>query len=249
MAEIEVPGPEPDWQPATQPSYGTGRNPAHQFSVWEHSVHLFQMIGVLALPVQPVAERLRLIVERSWDGLDSLDAVLFELRGFGFAISKHDGNPVGVSYVWLTMPHEQADQALDTLLEVVGIGEDAIVFRGNPHEGPGEGLGGGCGGNLGGSSGEGPGKGSGEDLGERIGPARIGPARDGPARDGPARDGGALGCGSPDGGSSDGGSPDSGSSDGGSPGDGTGGTSSASPRTWFRRALRTARASGFPFRK
>ncbi|MFF3001023.1 hypothetical protein ACFVTC_41850 [Streptomyces sp. NPDC057950] len=94
------------------------------------------MIGVLALPVQPVAQRLRLHVERSWDGLDDLDVVLFRLKGFSFAISKHDGNPVGISHVWLTQPQEQADKALDTLLEVVGIGENAVVFRGDAHEDP-----------------------------------------------------------------------------------------------------------------
>ncbi|AJF69362.1 hypothetical protein [Streptomyces vietnamensis] len=134
MTEIEVPGPEPDWQPAVQPPYYTGKNPAHQYSVWEHSAPLFQMIGALALPVQPVAQRLRLHVERSWDGLDDLDVVLFRLKGFSFAISKHDGNPAGVSYVWLTQPHEQANKALDTLLEAVGIEEDAVAFRGDAHE-------------------------------------------------------------------------------------------------------------------
>ncbi|MDG9687867.1 hypothetical protein QC334_34935 [Streptomyces sp. DH18] len=138
MTEVEVPGPELDWQPATQAPYGTGRNPAYQYSAWEHSAHLFQMIGGLVLPVQPVAQRLRLHVERSWDGLDELDAVLFELKGFSFAISKHDGNPLGISYVWLTQPHEQADKALDALLEVVGIGENTVAFRGDAHEDPAE---------------------------------------------------------------------------------------------------------------
>ncbi|WP_228183971.1 hypothetical protein [Streptomyces anulatus] len=138
MTEIEVPGPELDWQPATQAPYYSGKNPAYQYSAWEHSAHLFQMIGGLALPVQPVAQRLRLHVERSWDGLDELDAVLFELKGFSFAISKHDGNPLGIAYVWLTQLHEQADKALDTLLEVVGIGENAVAFRGDAHEDPAE---------------------------------------------------------------------------------------------------------------
>ncbi|MER5758145.1 hypothetical protein [Streptomyces sp. NPDC002082] len=138
MTEIEVPGPEPDWQPATQPSYYTGKNPAYQYSVWEHHAPLFQMIGGLALPVQPVAQRLRLHVERSWDGLDDLDVVLFRLKGFSFAISKHDGIQPAVSCVWLTQPHEQADKALDALLEVVGIGEDAVAFRGDPDEDPAE---------------------------------------------------------------------------------------------------------------
>lgn len=79
VAEIEVPGPDPDWQPATRPPYYTGKNPASQYSLWEHSVPLFQMIGALELSVQPVAERLRLHVERSWDALDELDVVLFRL--------------------------------------------------------------------------------------------------------------------------------------------------------------------------
>lgn len=134
MTEIEVPGPEPDWQPATQPPYYTGKNPANQYSLWEHSVPLFQMIGALKLPVEPVAKRLRLGVERSWDGLDELDVVLFRLNGFRFAISKHDSHPFGFSYVWLTQPHEQAGKALDTLLAVVGIGEDVVAFRGDAHD-------------------------------------------------------------------------------------------------------------------
>ncbi|MFF4421540.1 hypothetical protein ACFY04_12260 [Streptomyces sp. NPDC001549] len=134
MTEIEVPGPDPGWQPATQPPYYTGKNPALQYSLWEHSAPLFQMIGALALPVQPVAERLRLRVERSWDGLDGLDVVVFRLEGFTFAINKHDDHPLGYSYIWLTQPHEQADKALDTLLEAVGVGEDAIAFRGDAHD-------------------------------------------------------------------------------------------------------------------
>ncbi|MFJ6495830.1 hypothetical protein [Streptomyces virginiae] len=56
MTETEVPGPEPDWQRATQPPYCTGKNPAHQYSLWEPSAPLFQVIGALALPVQPVWE-------------------------------------------------------------------------------------------------------------------------------------------------------------------------------------------------
>ncbi|MEV6682332.1 hypothetical protein AB0N09_36555 [Streptomyces erythrochromogenes] len=96
------------------------------------------MIGALALPVQPVARRLCLHVERSWDGLDGLDVVMFRLEGFSLAISKHDGNPLGISYVWLTQPHERADEALDALLEAVGIGEEAVAFRGDAHDHRGE---------------------------------------------------------------------------------------------------------------
>lgn len=86
--------------------------------------------------MQPAARRLRLLVERSWDGLDALDVVLFRLRGFSFALSEHDGNPAGISLVWLTQRHEDADKALDVLLEVIGIGEEAVAFRGDPDEEP-----------------------------------------------------------------------------------------------------------------
>ncbi|MGW6872074.1 hypothetical protein [Streptomyces xanthophaeus] len=131
MTETEVPGPEPDWQPAMQPPYSTGKDQAHQYSLWQHSASLFEMIGALAMPVHPVAQRLGLEIERSWDGLDGLDVALFRLHGFSFAISKHDAHPFGYSYVWLTQPHKEADTALDTLLEVVGMGEDAVALRGD----------------------------------------------------------------------------------------------------------------------
>ncbi|MER5890055.1 hypothetical protein ABT160_40050 [Streptomyces sp. NPDC001941] len=138
MTSTEVPGPEPEWQPAVQPPYYTGKNPAYQYSVWAHVSPLFQVIGVLSLPVQPIARRLRLQVERSWDGLDDLDVVMFRLKGFSFAVSKHDGNPAGVSLVWLTQPHEEADKALDVLLETVGLGEEAVDHRGDPGADPAE---------------------------------------------------------------------------------------------------------------
>ncbi|MFF5638217.1 hypothetical protein [Streptomyces sp. NPDC012825] len=136
MAEIEMPGPDPNWQPAVQMPYYTGKNPAYQYSVWERCAPLFQMIGGLVLPVQSVAWRLRLQVERFWDGLDELDVVLFRLKGFSFAISKHDGDPRDIYDVWLTQPHERADEALGALLQVIGIGEDAVAFRGNAHKAP-----------------------------------------------------------------------------------------------------------------
>jgi hypothetical protein len=138
LTSAETPGPESDWQPATSPPYYTGKNPAHQWSVWEHCSPLFQMIGGLELPVKPVANRLRLHVERSWDGLDELDVVLFLLRGFSFAVSKHVGNPAGVSLVWLTQPHADADRALDALLEVIGVSEEIVAFRGDFRDTPRE---------------------------------------------------------------------------------------------------------------
>ncbi|MFI5808451.1 hypothetical protein [Streptomyces sp. NPDC051561] len=117
---------------------GKVQRQSHQWSVWEHRSPLFQMIGGLELPVQPVANRLRLHVERSWDGLDDLDVVLFLLRGFSFAVSKHGGNPAGVSLVRLTQPHVDADKVLDALLEVLGVSEEIVAFRGDFRDTPSE---------------------------------------------------------------------------------------------------------------
>ncbi|WP_206743457.1 hypothetical protein [Kitasatospora sp. MBT63] len=47
MTEKVVPGPEPDWQPATGPPYHTGKNPASQVSQWEAAGGPFRMIAGL----------------------------------------------------------------------------------------------------------------------------------------------------------------------------------------------------------
>ncbi|MFJ9448388.1 hypothetical protein ACIRRH_42250 [Kitasatospora sp. NPDC101235] len=129
MAEIVVPGPEPHWQPATVPPYDNGQNPAAQSSLWETAASTFRMIAGLKPPLDALAARLRLSVERSWEDLGEVDAAVFTIDRWHFALSLM---PYGQSetWVWLHRSHEDADDALRVLLEALGLGEDAVVFTG-----------------------------------------------------------------------------------------------------------------------
>ncbi|MEE1783246.1 hypothetical protein PUR71_10015 [Streptomyces sp. SP17BM10] len=134
MAEIVVPGPEPDWQPATNPPYYTGRNPAAQTSLWETAASTFRMIAGLKAPLDALAARLRLSVERSWADLGAVDAAVFRVDRRRFALSlMPDGQ--SETWVWLHRSHEDVDDALRVLLDALGLGDDAVVFTGGPDTG------------------------------------------------------------------------------------------------------------------
>ncbi|MFG2918889.1 hypothetical protein ACGF0D_39155 [Kitasatospora sp. NPDC048298] len=134
MAEIVVPGPEPDWQPATTPPYHVGKNPASQFSLWEAAASTFRMIAGLKPPLDALAARLRLSVERSWEDPGEVDAAVFTIDRRHFALSLM---PYGQSetWVWLHRSHEDADGALQVLLDALGLSQDAVVFTGSPDTG------------------------------------------------------------------------------------------------------------------
>ncbi|MFB7909907.1 hypothetical protein ACFC1T_26070 [Kitasatospora sp. NPDC056076] len=134
MAEIVVPGPEPDWQPATIPPYYTGRNPAAQTSLWDAAGESFRMIAGLKPPLDALATRLRLSVERSWDQLGEVDVAVFtvERRYFALSLMTYGQDE---TWVWLHRSHEDADDALQVLLDALGIGQDSVVFTGGPDAG------------------------------------------------------------------------------------------------------------------
>ncbi|MER8188153.1 hypothetical protein [Kitasatospora sp. NPDC094015] len=134
MAEIVVPGPESDWQPAIGPSYGTGRNPAAQVSLWVAAGGSFRMIAGLAPPLEALAARLRLRVERSWEDLGEVDAVVFTVERLHFALSLMTYGQAE-TWVWLHHTHEDADHALGVLLRALGLGREALVFTGGPDTG------------------------------------------------------------------------------------------------------------------
>jgi hypothetical protein len=134
MGEIVVPGPEPDWQPATVPPYYTGRNPAAQSSLWETAASSFRMIAGLAPPLDALAARLRLSVERSWEDLGEVDTAVFAIDRRRFALSLMPYNQ-SETWVWLHRSHDDADGALQVLLDALGLGRDAVVFTGGPDTG------------------------------------------------------------------------------------------------------------------
>jgi len=130
MAEVEVPGPESDWERA--PEYQGGkRNPAFQASMWEYAVSSFQLVAGLSPSLDVLAARLRLDIERGWEDLSAVDAAMFRIQKIDFALSHLEGSPCPDVFVWVSRAQTDVDAALDLLLDALGIGEEAITFRGS----------------------------------------------------------------------------------------------------------------------
>ncbi|MEV7603177.1 hypothetical protein AB0O91_37990 [Kitasatospora sp. NPDC089797] len=130
MAEIEVPGPEPDWQPATVPPYYTGSNPAFQQSMWEHAAGTFRLVAGVKPPLKALADRLRLTVERGWEDLGPVEVAMFRIQRVDFALSRLEGAVDPSTFVWVKRSEQDVDAALDILFGALGIGPDALAFRG-----------------------------------------------------------------------------------------------------------------------
>ena len=123
---VEVRGPEPDWERAAA-YQGGKRNPALQGSMWDYAVGGFRLVAGLSPSLDPLAARLRLHTERSWeDGLGELDAAMFSIRKIHFALSQTEGYPVKV---WVSRDQTDVNAALDVLLEALGIGREALTYH------------------------------------------------------------------------------------------------------------------------
>lgn len=134
MAEIEVPAPEPDWR--TAPEYQGGNpNPAFQRSMWDYAASSFQLVAGLRPPLEALATRLRLTVERGWEDLGYVDVAMFTIKRVDFALSRMEGAPVQDTFVWVRRSQENVDAALDILLSALGIGREALAFRGDVEAG------------------------------------------------------------------------------------------------------------------
>lgn len=114
MADVVVPEPEPSWQPAASPPYLTGRNPASQLGLWWYIAGDFRLIAGLSPSLEPLAERLRLHVEHSWEDLGDVDLALFRIQKINFVLCRMPAAPTS-----------------DVLLDALGIGRDALTFVGD----------------------------------------------------------------------------------------------------------------------
>ena len=123
---VEVPGPEPDWQPATIPPYHVGKNPASQHSLWQAASTLYRIVAGLTPPLAALAARLRLEVEHTWEDPGPVDVALFRLRRTEFALTEVPGK--GCTFVWLDRAERDVEAALDLLLGALGIGREAVAF-------------------------------------------------------------------------------------------------------------------------
>lgn len=128
MTEIEVPGPEPDWESA--PSYQGGkRNPALQAGLWEYAASSFRLVAGLSPSLEVLAARLRLDIEQSWEDLGRVEAAMFRVKRIDFALSRLEGNPSPDVFVWVHHAQSDVDTALGILLDALGIGQEAVTFR------------------------------------------------------------------------------------------------------------------------
>ncbi|MFJ8038884.1 hypothetical protein ACIRBX_00030 [Kitasatospora sp. NPDC096147] len=92
------------------------------------------MIAGLKPPLDALAARLRLTVERSWEELGGVDAAVFTIdrRSFALSLTTYGQDE---TWVWLHRSHEDDEAALRVLLEALGLDEDAVVFTGGPDTG------------------------------------------------------------------------------------------------------------------
>lgn len=134
MAAVNVPGPEPDWE--TAPSYQGGKgNPAFQQSMWEFAASSFRVVAGLQPPLETLAARLRLTVERGWEDLGYVDVAMFRIEKREFALSELEGAAVPYTFVWVSRSVDDVEAALDSLLNALGIGREALAFRGSVETG------------------------------------------------------------------------------------------------------------------
>jgi hypothetical protein len=128
MAELEVLGPEPDWERA-QEYQGGKRNPAFQASMWEYATSSFRLVAGLSPSLDVLAARLRLDVEQGWEDLGRVDAAMFRIQKIDFALSRLEDSPSPDVFVWVSRTQTDANAALDVLLAALGMGREAVTFQ------------------------------------------------------------------------------------------------------------------------
>jgi hypothetical protein len=112
------------------------RNPALQNSMWDYAIADFRPVAGLSPSLGALAARLRLNTERSWeDGLGEVDTAMFRIGKIHFALSHNEGSPRPYVKVWGSRGQTDMDAALDVLLEVLGIGREALIYHLDPETG------------------------------------------------------------------------------------------------------------------
>jgi hypothetical protein len=103
--------------------------------MWEFAASSFRVVAGLQPPLDALAARLRLTIERGWEDLGHVDVAMFRIKETDFALSELEGAAVPYTLVWVSRSVEDSEAALDTLLGALGIGRGALAFRGNMEEG------------------------------------------------------------------------------------------------------------------
>jgi hypothetical protein len=99
--------------------------------MWEYAACGFNLVAGLAPSLEALAARLRLEVETSWEDLGPVDAALFSIGKIDFALMRLRHSPRSDTFVWVARSQDDVDGALDVLLGALGIGREALTFRGD----------------------------------------------------------------------------------------------------------------------
>ncbi|MGF1427108.1 hypothetical protein [Kitasatospora sp. LaBMicrA B282] len=131
MAEIEIPGPEQDWQPAVEIPYYTGKNPAYQQSLLVVASWNYRIVAYLRVPMEAVVQRLRLTLEHGWDDLGEVEGAAFKVKGVKFMVS-YQMSPEQLVDLAVERAYEDVNGAVDLFLGALGTDRRALAYLLNP---------------------------------------------------------------------------------------------------------------------
>ncbi|MFF0298351.1 hypothetical protein ACFYST_33425 [Kitasatospora sp. NPDC004614] len=126
MAEIEIPGPKREWEPAVRGPC-PGRNPALQQSLLVLASRNYRLVACLRVPMEAVVQRLRLTLEHGWDDLGEVEGAGFGIKGVKFMVSRLM-YPDQLVELAVERSYEDVDGAVDLFLGVLGADRRALSY-------------------------------------------------------------------------------------------------------------------------
>ncbi len=103
--------------------------------MWEFALSSFQLVAGLKAPLEALAARLRLTVERGWEDLGYVDVAMFRIGRTDFALSRFEGTDRPETTVWVSRSTDDVEATLDILLDALGVDRTALAFRGTRETG------------------------------------------------------------------------------------------------------------------
>ncbi|MFD4737991.1 hypothetical protein ACFWNR_24920 [Streptomyces virginiae] len=82
-----------------------------------------------------MAQRLRLSIEHGWEELSEGDVAVIQIRGIRFALHRLNTSLLKDTIVCVLKDTEDDEAAINTLLTALGVGPDAVTYRGNARSG------------------------------------------------------------------------------------------------------------------
>jgi hypothetical protein len=104
------------------------RNPVDQFGLWDILSTWFVRAFMVRQPIEELAGRFRIELEKSWDQLDDVKAAYIRVRRESYAIVRHLGYPGPGTEVWLIRDGHSED-AIPFFLETFGLTEEDVLWR------------------------------------------------------------------------------------------------------------------------